>query len=41
MSYPNVLVVKEILYEYRNDKGIQDTSSEGTIANLVLGKNPY
>ena len=21
MSYPNILVVKEILYEFRNDKG--------------------
>lgn len=41
MSYPNILVVKEILYEYRNDKGIQDISSEGTITNLVLGKRPY
>ncbi len=41
MSYPNVLIVKEIMYEDRYDKDSRDIMQEGIETNIILSKNPY
>jgi hypothetical protein len=41
MSYPNVLIVKEILYEDRYDKDSRNLVQEGTEGNIVLSKASY
>jgi hypothetical protein len=41
MSYPNVLIVKEIMYEDRYDKESRDMLKEGIETNIILSKNSY
>lgn len=41
MSYPNVLVVKDIMYEDRFDKESRDAEHEGIEANVILSKDAY
>ena len=41
MSYPDILIVKDIMYEDRFEEDSRDAAKEAAETNLILSKEPY